>query len=152
MEDGTSWYANVCQYLEQGTIPSHFSIRQKRKFLLKYLTYQSMHRFLYRNHSNGALLRCLEAQESEKVLQDLHERHYRWTHRVLSSSLCIGCMVFNNLIWDQIRIGFYPWTDFCQWRVARSYDSLSIDSSYYLYQSSAKMRRDVEIVHDDRMA
>jgi len=27
IENVTSWYTNVCQYLEHGTIPSHFSIR-----------------------------------------------------------------------------------------------------------------------------
>lgn len=27
VEDGNSWYTNVCQYLEDDTVTSHFSIR-----------------------------------------------------------------------------------------------------------------------------
>jgi len=42
------------------------------------------------------------------------------------------------------------WTDFCQQRLVRSSDSLSIDPSYYLYQSLAETRRDAKIVHDDQ--
>lgn len=72
-EDGTSWYANVHQYLEHDTIASHCSIRQKRALCLKAIAYQSMHGVIYRKHNNGVLLRCLEAHESEKVLQDLHD-------------------------------------------------------------------------------
>lgn len=67
-EDSTSWYADVPQYLEHNTVPSHFYIKQKRSLHLKALAYQLVHGVLYRKHSNRVLLRCLEAHELEKVL------------------------------------------------------------------------------------
>lgn len=94
-ENRTSWYTNVCQYLEHGTIPSHFSIRQKRALRLKALAYQSVHGVLYRKHSNGVFLRCLEAQELEKVLQDLHDR------------LVEGHFAGNNIAHKVMRASFY---------------------------------------------
>lgn len=42
-EDGIVWYIDVPQYLENGTVPTHFSIRQKRALCLKALAYQSVH-------------------------------------------------------------------------------------------------------------
>jgi len=77
MENRTSWYTVVRQYLRHGTIPSQFSIKQKRELRLKALAYQLVHGVLYRKKSNGVFLSCLEAQESEKVLQDLHDRPTR---------------------------------------------------------------------------
>lgn len=60
MKNGTSWYADICRYLEHGTIPSHFSIRQNRSLCLKALAYQLVHEVLCRKHNNGVLLRCLK--------------------------------------------------------------------------------------------
>ena len=73
IEDGTSWYAVVLQYLEHGTVSSHFSIRQKRDLRLKALAYQSVNEVLYWKHNNQVFLRCLEAHELEKVLKYLHD-------------------------------------------------------------------------------
>jgi len=73
-EDETSWHTDARQYLEHNTIPSHFSIRQKRPLRLKALAYQLVHEVIYRKHSKRVLLRCLEAHELEVVLQDLHDR------------------------------------------------------------------------------
>lgn len=69
-----SCYVDVHQYLEQCTIPSHLSITQKRELCLKDLAYQLVHGLLYKKHSNEMLLRCLEAHDSEKVLEDLNDR------------------------------------------------------------------------------
>ena len=75
-------------------------------------------------------------------------------HCVLPYSVCLGCMVFNNLIWDQVWLRLYLWTDFCQWRVVRSCDSLSINSSSLLLHGSTEQSRAemTNMVHDDRMA
>lgn len=77
IEDGNSWYENVRQCLEHDTIPSQFSIKQKRELRLKALAYHLVHGVLYRKHNNRVLLRFLEAHESKKVLQDLHDRSTR---------------------------------------------------------------------------
>lgn len=70
---GTSWSAEVHQYLEHGTMPSHFSIQQERELQLKVLSYHLVHGVIYRNNHNGILLRFLEAHDLEKVLCDLHD-------------------------------------------------------------------------------
>eukprot|EP00253_Pinus_taeda_P020322 PITA_20322 len=84
---------DVRQYLEHDTIPSHISIRQKWELRLKALAYQLVHKVLYKKHSNGVSLKCPEVHESEKVLQDLHDRpiggHFTGnttTHKVMQAS------------------------------------------------------------------
>jgi len=89
-EYGTSWYIDVCQYLEHETIHSHISIRYKRELCLKALAYQSVDGVLHRKHSNGVFLKCLEAHESKNVLQDLHDGPDRVTLR--ETPLCKNVM------------------------------------------------------------
>lgn len=50
-----------------------FSMWKKRALHLKALPYQLVHRILYTKHNNGIFLRCLEAQDSERVLHDMHD-------------------------------------------------------------------------------
>lgn len=40
---------------------------------MKALSYQLVHKVLLKNHHNGVLLKCLEAQGSKRVLHDLHD-------------------------------------------------------------------------------
>lgn len=63
---------DVRKYLEQDTMPSHFSTRQKREIILKALSYQLVHRALFRKHHTKVLLRCMEVHDSKKLLRDLH--------------------------------------------------------------------------------
>jgi len=87
------WYTNVHQYLEHGTMPSKFSTQKKRALWIKALSYQLVHGVLLRKHHNGVLLKCLEANDSEKVLRYIHDRpskgHFVWnttTHKIMWAS------------------------------------------------------------------
>jgi len=58
-----SWYAKR-QYLEHGTMPSHFFMRNKRAIQLKAWPYHLVHGVLYRKHHNIIFLKYLDAQGS----------------------------------------------------------------------------------------
>jgi len=95
---GDSWYKYVFQYLEHGTMPSHFSMRQKRALRLKALRYQLVHGVLYTKHNNEIFLRCLrclEEHDSEKVLHDLHDK------------LAGGHFMTNTTAHKVMHVGFY---------------------------------------------
>lgn len=47
-------------------MPSHFSMWKKRALRLEDISYQLVHRVLYRKQHNGIFLKCLEAQDSER--------------------------------------------------------------------------------------
>ena len=70
--------------------------------------------------------------------------HYRWTHRVLSYSLCLRWMMFLQLDhWGSSPIGVFPlvmWTNFSQWRVAVTHSRSIL--LYYSYHYSTKQRWD----------
>lgn len=64
--------------------------KKKMEICLKYLSYQLVHGVLFQNYHNGVLLRCLESQDSKRILKDLDDkptgRHYvgdTTTHKVM---------------------------------------------------------------------
>lgn len=69
----TYWHVEVHQYLENGTMPSHFSMQQKRALWLRFLSYQLMDGVLYKEHRDGILLKCMDGREWKKVLHDVHD-------------------------------------------------------------------------------
>lgn len=48
-----SWYVEVCQHLDQRTMPSHFYMWYKRALSLKELSYHLVHGVIYRKNHNG---------------------------------------------------------------------------------------------------
>lgn len=68
-----SWYEEVHHYIKHDTLPSHISMWHKRELHLKSLSYQLVQGVLYRKNNNKILLRCLEAQDSERVLHDMQD-------------------------------------------------------------------------------
>jgi hypothetical protein len=51
----------------------HLNAKQKRALRLKYLQYQLLHGILFRKNYDGVLLRCLERQDVDNVLKDMHD-------------------------------------------------------------------------------
>ena len=68
-----SWYIDIHIYLEKGTAPDHLDPKKKRAVRLKSTPYQLVNNILFRKKADGVLLRCLEKEESDLVLTQLHD-------------------------------------------------------------------------------
>lgn len=55
-------------------MPEHLNFRQKRALRLKYVHYQLVSSVCFRRNYDGVLFRCLEKQDANKVLKELHDR------------------------------------------------------------------------------
>ena len=68
-----SWYTDIRTYLETGSAPDHLDPKKKRAVRLKSAPYQLINNVLFRKNADGVLLRCLEKEESDLVLTQLHD-------------------------------------------------------------------------------
>jgi hypothetical protein len=68
-----SYYNNIKYYLQHGTSLGHLNDKKKRALRLKSLQYQLLHNILFRKNCDGVLLWCLEKQDVDKVLKDMHD-------------------------------------------------------------------------------
>jgi hypothetical protein len=77
-----SWYSDIKFYLIHGTTPEHLDPKKRRELRLRSAPFQMINDVLFRKNFDGVLLRCLEKDESEKVLTELHSGnaggHFRW--------------------------------------------------------------------------
>jgi hypothetical protein len=76
--------------LTHGSAPCNLDPKNKRSPRLKYAFFQLINNVLFRKNFDGLFLRCLEKEESEKVLSELHAGDVRGhfggdttTHKVL---------------------------------------------------------------------
>jgi hypothetical protein len=67
-----SWYSDLKFYLTHGTTLEHLDPKKRRELRLRYAPFQIINDVLFRKKIDGVLLRCLEKDESEKVLNELH--------------------------------------------------------------------------------
>ena len=72
-QGNSSWYSDLLQYLSHGVLDSTLSSQQKRAIRLKAASYRLVQGKLFRKHYNGMFLRCLEHDEAQKVLTELHD-------------------------------------------------------------------------------
>jgi hypothetical protein len=68
-----SQYLDLVYYLNHGTAPSLFGLKKKRALRIKSIQYQLINNVLFRKSYDSILLRCLEKQEVDKVLFELHD-------------------------------------------------------------------------------
>jgi len=68
-----SWYKDLKYLLDTGTTPENLSPKQRRALRLKSTPYQLIQGILFRANNDDVLLRCLEKEDSLKVLNELHE-------------------------------------------------------------------------------
>ena len=68
-----SWYRDLVHYLQIGLLPEHWNSKQRRALCLKSASYQIVEGVLFRKNYDGVLLRCLEKEDAEKVMTDLHD-------------------------------------------------------------------------------
>ena len=67
-------YYNVLEYyLQCGTSPNYLNAKQKRALRLKSTKYQLLHGILFRKNYDGVLLVCLEKQDVDNVMSNMHD-------------------------------------------------------------------------------
>ena len=60
-------------YLQSGLLSEHWNSKQRRALCLKSASYQIIEGILFRKNYDGVLLRCLEKEDANKVMIDLHD-------------------------------------------------------------------------------
>jgi len=88
--DPESWYHDIRFYLARGSCPEHMDASQRRALRLKSNLYYLADCILYRNNHDGIWLRCLEKDNANHVLKEMHDGpaggHYgeeSTTHKIL---------------------------------------------------------------------
>ena len=67
-----SWYHDIKFFLLHGNDPEHLDSRRKRALRLISAPYQLIDNILFKKNFEGVLLRCLERNEADSVLPQLH--------------------------------------------------------------------------------
>jgi hypothetical protein len=109
------WYDDIKFCLENGSVPHHLDPTKRRLLRLKSASFHLVNGILFRQNFDGVLMRCLEKDEAEKVLLELHigeaSGHFggdTTAHKVLrvgyywpmlfrdSHALCCKCTIFQK--------------------------------------------------------
>jgi len=67
-----SWYENIIFYLLHGSALCNIDSKNRRALRLKSASFQLINDILFWKNFDGVFLRCLEKEESERVLDELH--------------------------------------------------------------------------------
>ena len=88
--DPESWYYDIHFYLVRGSCPEHMDASQRRALRLRSIEYRLANNVLYRKNHDGIWLRCLEKDDADHVLKEMHDSlvggHYggeTTAHRIL---------------------------------------------------------------------
>ena len=68
-----SWYRDLIHYLQEGYLPEHWNPKQRRALHLKSSLYQIIDGVLFRKNYDEFFLRCLELEDANKVVAELHD-------------------------------------------------------------------------------
>ena len=68
-----SWYNDLKYYLTHESSPNHLDARKRRALRLKSAQYQLIDGVLFRQNYDQVLLRCLEKDNAEHILIELHD-------------------------------------------------------------------------------
>ena len=71
--DPESWYHDIRFYLVRDMCPEHIDASQRRALRLKSIMYYLVDRILYRKKHDGIWLRCLEKDDANHVLKEMHD-------------------------------------------------------------------------------
>jgi hypothetical protein len=66
------WYDDIRFCLEHGSVPHHLDPTKRRALRLNSASFHLVNGILFRQNFDGVLMRCLEKDEAEKVLLELH--------------------------------------------------------------------------------
>jgi hypothetical protein len=67
-----SWYGKLIYLLHHETCPKILSPRERRSLRIKYVQYRLVNSILFRINYDGVILRCIECEDVEKVMRELH--------------------------------------------------------------------------------
>jgi hypothetical protein len=67
------WYEKLTYLLHHGTFPKDLNPREMRDLRLKFAQYRLINSVLFRVNYDGVLLICLEREDVDKVLKELHD-------------------------------------------------------------------------------
>jgi hypothetical protein len=112
--------------LIHGSAPHYLDPKNRRALRLKYASFQLINDVLFRKNFDGVLMRCLEKEEAEKVLSELHagevSGHFggdTTSHKVLRvgyycptlfkdfHALCRKCIIFQKVA-GQVKKAAFP--------------------------------------------
>jgi hypothetical protein len=68
-----SWYGKLTYLLHHGTCPENLNPRERRALRLKSTQYCLINSVLFQVNYDGVLLRCLEREDADKVMKELHD-------------------------------------------------------------------------------
>jgi len=68
-----SWYGNLSYFLHHGTCPENLNPRERRDLSLKSAQYLLINSVLFYVNYDGVLHRCLEHDDPEKILKEIHD-------------------------------------------------------------------------------
>jgi hypothetical protein len=68
-----SWYEKLTYLLHHGTCLVNLNPRERRSLKLKSTQYHLINLVLFRVNYDGVFLRCLEHEDADKVLKELHD-------------------------------------------------------------------------------
>ena len=66
------WYKYLVYYLQNQRCPDNLDTYQIRRFCLEFVRYVIIGDFLFRIYVDGMLLRCVNNEEAQKLLQETH--------------------------------------------------------------------------------
>ena len=71
--DPESWYYDIRFYLVRGSCLEHLDTSHRRELRLKSNLYHLANNVLYRKNHDGTWLRCLEKDDANHVLNEMHD-------------------------------------------------------------------------------
>jgi hypothetical protein len=78
-----SWYDNIKFYLLHRTAPHNLDPKNRITLRLKSASFQLINDVLFQKNFDSVFLRCLEKEESERVLDEIHFGGDTTAHNVL---------------------------------------------------------------------
>jgi hypothetical protein len=77
-----SWYDKLTYLLHHGTFPENLNPGERRALKLKSIEYRLINLVFFRVNYDGVILRCLECEDEDKVLKEIHDGptsgHFAW--------------------------------------------------------------------------
>lgn len=71
-----SWHGKLTYLLHHGTCPKNLNPKERMALILKSTQYRLINSVLFRVNYDGVFLRCLEREDVDKVLKELHDGHF----------------------------------------------------------------------------
>jgi hypothetical protein len=90
-----SWYGKLIYLLHHETFPENLNPKERRALRLKSTQFRLINSVLFRINNDGVLLRCLEREDADKVLRELHDGH------------ASGHFAGNTIAHKILRVGYY---------------------------------------------